>query len=416
MSLPALFLDELRQRTPMLQLVGRRVRLVRSGRQTKGCCPFHGEKTPSFYVYEDHYHCFGCGAHGDAVSFVMAAQGLSFLEAVAELAADAGLTVPKDEAGAATRAQQTALADVLGAARAQFVRWLYEPGGATARDYLLGRGLTPTTIAEFGIGWSGPRGALSGAINAPIGAMIDAGLMTRRDDGIAIDFFRDRVMFPICAQGGQVVSFGGRTLGVAQPKYINGPETALYAKRRTLFGLDKAREALAMGNRLVIVEGYLDAIAMHQAGEAGAVAPLGSALTEEQLLECWRLSPAPVLAFDGDAAGHRAVLHAMDVALPKLAPDRTISVAFLPVGEDPDSLIKTGGPAAMRAVLDAALPVDRVLATILRPEGNGPLMRALWRNRLADAVAAIADEQVATDIRRGLLDHYFDERQQQSGG
>ena len=354
MALPAGFLDELRARTPLAAIVGRRVRLARSGRQWKGCCPFHGEKTPSFYVYEDgHYHCFGCGAHGDAIGFVMQSEGAGFMEAVERLAAEAGLEVPKPSPEAAEAEQKRLdLAAVLEAAQASYQRRLFLPegpprAGLSARpwpDRADDPPLRPRLVGR------GPRGA--GRRSRPRGhvpqdQLVDAGLMRRDDEtGRAFDLFFNRVMFPIRDRRGRVISFGGRILGDGQPKYVNGPETALFSKRRTLYALDLAREAVRGGAPLVVVEGYMDVIALAQAGIGGAVAPLGTALTEEQLEELWRLAPAPILCFDGDAAGSRAAARAAELALPLLAPDRTLRLARLPAGEDPDTLVRRQGATA----------------------------------------------------------------------
>ena len=334
MALPAGFLDELRARTPLAAIVGRRVRLARSGRQWKGCCPFHGEKTPSFYVYEDgHYHCFGCGAHGDAIGFVMQTEGAGFMEAVERLAAEAGLEVPKPspEAAEAER-QRLDLAAVLEAAQASYQRRLFLPEGRARAGLSARPRSVRETIRRFGLGWSGEgRGALAadlGRDGITQDQLVDAGLMRRDDEtGRAFDLFFNRVMFPIRDRRGRVISFGGRILGDGQPKYVNGPETALFSKRRTLYALDLAREAVRGGAPLVVVEGYMDVIALAQAGIGGAVAPLGTALTEEQLEELWRLAPAPILCFDGDAAGSRAAARAAELALPLLAPDRTLRLA-----------------------------------------------------------------------------------------
>ncbi|HTI82395.1 MAG TPA: DNA primase, partial [Acetobacteraceae bacterium] len=334
MPLPSSFLDELRARTPLAAVIGRRVRLARSGRQLKGCCPFHNEKTPSFYVYEDgQYHCFGCGAHGDAISFVMQSEGAGFMEAVERLSAEAGMEVPKPspEAAEAER-RRLDLGAVLEAALIAFQRRLFLPEGRQALAYLIGRGLSEETIRRFALGWSGEgRGALAADLardGVTADQLVDAGLM-RRDDETSrtSDLFFNRVMFPIRDRRGRVISFGGRTLGDGQPKYVNGPETALFSKRRTLYGLDLAREAVRGGAALLVVEGYMDVIALAQAGIGGAVAPLGTALTEEQLEELWRLSPAPILCFDGDSAGSRAAARAAELALPMLAPDRSLKLA-----------------------------------------------------------------------------------------
>src|SRR6202789_4502275 len=312
MALPAGFLDDLRARTPLSAVIGRRVRLARSGRQWKGCCPFHGEKTPSFYVYDDHYHCFGCGVHGDAITFVMQSQGASFPEAVEQLATEAGMQVPKSSPEAAeAEKQRLDLASVLDAAAASYQRRLLLPEGKEARDYLTNRGLTEDTIRRYGLGWSGEgRGAIAadlGREGVTAEQLVDTGLMRRDDEtGRVFDLFFNRVMFPIRDRRGRTISFGGRIMGDGQPKYVNGPETALFSKRRTLYGLDLAREAVRRDGTLVVVEGYMDVIALGQAGFDAAVAPLGTALTEEQLTELWRLSPAPVLCFDGDGAGARA--------------------------------------------------------------------------------------------------------------
>jgi DNA primase len=418
MALPPQFLDELRARTPLPALIGRRVRLARSGRQWKGCCPFHGEKTPSFYVYDDHYHCFGCGAHGDAITFAMQSNGTSFPEAIEQLAAEAGMQVPAQspEAQAAER-RRVDLGSVLEMAAAGFQRRLFLPDGKQARDYLTRRGLSEDTIRRYGLGWSGEG---RGAIAADLGRegvtqeqLIDAGLMRRDDETARVyDLFFSRVMFPIRDRRGRTISFGGRTLGDGQPKYLNGPETELFAKRRTLYGLDLAREAVRHGATLVVVEGYMDVIALGQAGFGAAVAPLGTALTEEQLGELWRLSPTPVLCFDGDAAGGRAAARAADLALPMLAPERTLKLIALPTGEDPDSLVRSHGAPAFQTMLDSARPLADCLYDLLR-EATGaatPEQRATLRNRLEEAAKRIPDKALASEYRGALLDRFFASR------
>jgi DNA primase len=416
MALPAAFLDELRARTPLPAVIGRRVRLARSGRQWKGCCPFHGEKTPSFYVYDDgHFHCFGCGAHGDAIGFVMQSEGAGFMEAVERLAAEAGLEVPKPspEAAEAER-KRHGIGSVLDLAQASYVKRLFLPEGRQALSYLLARGLTETTIRCFGLGWSGEgRGALAAELardGITADQLHEAGLLRRDDEtGRPFDLFFNRVMFPIRDRRGRVISFGGRILGDGQPKYVNGPETALFAKRRTLYALDLAREAMRGGARLVVVEGYMDVIALAQAGVGGAVAPLGTALTEEQLEELWRLAPAPILCFDGDAAGARAAARAAELALPLLAPERTLQLATLPAGEDPDTLVRRQGVAGMQSVLDAARPLAVALYDLMREAGGEatPEQRAAFRARLEAAAKRIPDRSLAGEYRRVLLDRFF---------
>jgi DNA primase len=421
MALPPAFLDDLRARTPLAPLVGRRVRLARNGRQWKGCCPFHTEKTPSFYVYDDHFHCFGCGAHGDALSFLMRLEGASFPEAVERLAAEAGMEVPKPSPQAAERERRARdLHGVLEAAEAAFRRRLHAPEGRAALDYLRRRGLAEATIARFGLGWSGEgRGALAAELRADgieMAQLVEAGLMKPRDPdapaGAAVDLFFGRVMFPIRDRRGRVISFGGRILGDGQPKYVNGPETPLFQKRRSLYGLDLAREGVFRGAALVVVEGYMDVIALHQAGFGGAVAPLGTALTGEQMQALWQMHPAPVLCFDGDAAGGRAAARAAKAALPLLAPDRSLRLAVLPPGEDPDTLVAQRGSAGFEAVLAAARPLSVALYDLLAeatPASATAEQRSALRNRLAAAAATIPDRALAGEVRRVLLDRFYAE-------
>ncbi len=416
MPLPAAFLDELRFRTPLATVVSRRVRLARSGRQWKGCCPFHGEKTPSFYVYEDgHYHCFGCGAHGDAIGFVMQSEGASFSEAVERLAGEAGLELPRPSAEAAeAERKRLNLAGVLEAAQACFHRRLFLPEGRHALAYLRVRGLSEDTIRRFGLGWSGEG---RGALLADLGRegivpdqLVDAGLMRHDDEtGRTFGLFFNRVMFPIRDRRGRVISFGGRTLGDGQPKYVNGPETALFAKRRTLYGLDQARAAVRSGAALVVVEGYMDVIALAQAGIGGAVAPLGTALTEEQLGELWRLAPAPILCFDGDAAGSRAAARAADLALPLLGPERTLRLARLPAGDDPDTVVRRQGYEAIRGILASATPLADALYDLMRDAGGeaSPEQRAALLTRLDAAASRISDKALSREYRDALRNRFF---------
>ena len=424
MALPASFLDELRARLPLAAVVARKVRLARSGRQMKGCCPFHGEKTPSFYVYDDgHYHCFGCGAHGDAIGFVMQSEGAGFMEAVERLAAEAGLKVPKPSAEAAeAERKRLDLGAVLEAAQASYQRRLFLPEGRHALGYLLGRGLSEPTIQRFGLGWSGEgRGTLLadlGREGVTADQLIECGLMRHDDEtGRTFDLFFNRVMFPIRDRRGRVISFGGRILADGQPKYVNGPETALFSKRRTLYGLDIAREAVRGGAALVVVEGYMDVIALAQAGIGGAVAPLGTALTEEQLEELWRLAPAPILCFDGDAAGSRAAARAAEMALPLLASDRSLRLARLPAGEDPDTLVRRQGGDGMRGVLDAAMPLADALFDLLRQAGGDstPEQRAAFLRRLNQAASQIPDKALADEYREALRGRFYAARRLNRG-
>jgi DNA primase len=418
MSLPPNFLDELRARTPLAPLIARKVRLERAGRDQKGCCPFHNERSPSFYVYDDHYHCFGCGAHGDAISFVMQNEGAAFMEAVEHLAAEAGLAVPKPTPQAAEAARREAdLSDVLEAAGAEYRRLLRTPQGATALAYLRGRGLSEPIIERFGLGWSGEgRGTLREALarqEITPAKMIEAGLMKAGERG-PVDYFFARVMFPIRDRRGRIISFGGRLLGDGQPKYLNGPETDLFSKRQTLYGLDIARAAVRNGAALIVVEGYMDVIALHEAGFTGAVAPLGTALTEAHLAELWRISPRPLLCFDGDAAGRRAALRSTELALKALAPDRGLAILRLKEGDDPDSFVRREGAPALAALIAAAPNLAETLYDMLAEgaQRTSPEGRAAFRKRLEAAARSIEDRSLAGEYRASLIDRLYAERRQ----
>lgn len=421
------FLDELRARTPIAAVIGRRAKLTRSGRNWKACCPFHGEKTPSFYVYEDGFHCFGCGAHGDVISFVMQTSGQSFLDTVTSLAGEAGLEVPR-QAPAAREAVARAktLVEVLDAAQRSYVHRLKAAEGRDGLAYLRGRGLSDATIESFGLGWSGDgRGSLEAVLRQEgftSELMAEAGLMRLDEAGRPKgELFFNRVTFPIRDRRGSLVSFGGRILGDGQPKYLNGPETPLFSKRLTLFALDRAQAAVravksdakvgAKSADLVVVEGYMDVIALHQAGFSGAVAPLGTALTSEQMEALWRVSVAPVLCFDGDAAGRRASIKAAEVALPLLDTERSLRFCRLPEGEDPDSLLRGQGAGALRSILDGALPIGGTLFDLLS-EGvrsdASPEQRAALHARLVEAASRIPNRTLAGEYRRTLLDRFFE--------
>jgi DNA primase len=429
MALPPSFLDELRARTPLAALIGRRTKLTRSGRDWKGCCPFHNEKSPSFYVYADHYHCFGCGAHGDAIGFVMQTQNAGFMEAVETLAAEAGLDVPRasPEAAAAER-RRSDLHEVLALAAKRFQALLAAPEGRAALDYLRRRGLTDETISRFGLGYSGGgRGALAAEL-AQSGVeprqLVEAGLIKQAEDGRAVDLFFGRVMFPIRDPRGRVISFGGRIMGEGQPKYLNGPETALFSKRRTLYGLDLARLDLAKaakrngsGGRqgLVVVEGYMDVIALSQAGFP-AVAPLGTAITAEQMDALWQQDKRPVFCFDGDAAGRRAGRRAIGLALPLLSPDRSLGIVVLPEGEDPDTVVGRRGRQGMADEL-ARDDLGTAIYGLIKDE-VGPISPEGWallRNRLDETARAIPDRALADTYRSALRDRWYQDRRSASG-
>jgi len=411
MTITPQFLDELRARVPVSDIVGKRVKLAKKGREFSGLCPFHNEKTPSFTVNDDKafYHCFGCGAHGDVIRFVTETEGLSFPEAVEKLAAKAGLQVPKATREERQRAERAkSLQDACEAAARFYERHLREQDGAAALNYLHQRGLKDGTIQQFRLGWA-PDGrvALKQVLigeGFPEAMLIEAGLLIKPEEGgDSFDRFRGRVMFPIADRRGRVIAFGGRALGDIKPKYLNSPETPLFNKGRLLYALDTAREAARDGADIIVTEGYMDVIALWQAGFKGAVAPLGTALTESQIEELWRLAPEPVLCFDGDQAGRRAAARAVDRALPRLQPGYSLRFAMLPAGEDPDSLIMAEGPPAFRKLLDGAMPlVDWLwqLETAGRPTDT-PERRTAIRKALRDRVAGIGE--------RSVQEAYFDE-------
>ncbi len=421
MAFPPGFLDELRSRIALADLVGRRVRLTRRGREHGGLCPFHNEKTPSFYVVEDKgfFHCFGCGAHGDAIGFLMRADNLDFIEAVERLAGEAGIAVPQQTPQERERAQrQKTLMEALAAAAAFYEAQLWGPSGARARDYLTARGLDEETIRRFRLGWAPQdrqtlRRTLGKEFPEPL--LMEAGLLHASDrGGSPYDYFANRVMFPIGDRAGRVIAFGARTIGDDQPKYLNSPDTPVFEKGRVLYGWSAARANIGGdgdpgGHGVIVTEGYMDVIALHRAGFATAVAPLGTALTETQLRELWRLSPEPVLCFDGDNAGQRAARRALERALPLLQPGRSLRFVTLPPGEDPDSLIRGAGRSDFAERLAAARPLSEMLwQTELdaRPIDT-PERRADLKARLERHAREIADADVQREYRRALLDRYY---------
>jgi len=425
MAFPPGFVDELRSRISLAGLIGRSVKLVRRGREYAGLCPFHHEKTPSFYVVEDKsfFHCFGCGAHGDAIGFVMRHDNLDFIEAITKLAGEAGLAVPRATREERERAQQQkTLLGALEAAAAFYEARLASPAGARARNYLDERGLDAETIRRFRLGWApDDRQALRRGLSGdfPESLLIEAGLLRRPSSGAPdepIDYFRSRVMFPIGDRAGRVIAFGGRILGDGQPKYLNSPESALFEKGQVLYGWAAARAGLSRearfpGAAVIVTEGYMDVIALHRAGVPTAVAPLGTALTDFQLHDLWRLGSEPILCFDGDAAGRRAAARALYRALPFLGAGRSLRFASLPSGEDPDSLIRTQGRIAFEAILGAARPLSDMLWEIelaAKPRNTPERLADVWR-RLMSRVELIPDRKVQAEYRN-LFYKRFDPR------
>ncbi len=418
MAFPPGFLDELRARLSLSDVVGRKVSLKRrSGSEYAGLCPFHNEKTPSFTVNDKKgfYHCFGCGEHGDAVGFVMKTEGLSFPESVEKLAREVGLAVPRATPQERERAERaSSLQEVVELAARWFQKQLRLPVGRHGLDYLRGRGLSEETIDDFRLGFApDTRDGIIAALKreaVPVDKIVEAGLAIQPEDAgrETYDRFRGRVIFPINDRRGRVIAFGGRVMGVGEPKYLNSPETPLFHKGANLYCLDRARVAVTKDQAVIVAEGYMDVIALHAAGFSGAVAPLGTALTEGQLGELWKLADEPFLCFDGDNAGQRAAQRAAERALPLLRPGKSLSFVVLPKGEDPDSLIRSRGVDAMRSVLKLARPLSDVVWD-MDTEGkpaDTPERRASIQRAVEKRVEEIADPMVRdyyrTEMRNRL--------------
>jgi DNA primase len=411
MRYPPSILEDIRARLPVSAVVGRRVKLTKAGREWRGLSPFNAEKSPSFYVNDQKqfYHCFSSGKHGDIFSFVMETEGLGFTEAVERLAGEAGVTLPKLTAEAVQQEKKRAgLSEALEFAAAFFRDELKGARGREARAYLTGRALGTGVIEKFGLGYApnerfALRDHLAGkGVSSEV--MIEAGLLIHGEDiAVPYDRFRDRVMFPIQDAKGRVIAFGGRALAKdAQAKYLNSPETSVFHKGQTVFNLHRARKAAHDTSALFLVEGYVDCIALDRAEVPNVVAPLGTALTDEQLQLVWRMVPQPTLCFDGDKAGLRAAHRAIDVALPHLGPSKTLQFIFLPEGQDPDDLLRNEGPEALRAALERPRPLVDVLfqREIERAPLTTPEQKADCEKRLFIAVSRIPDE----DLKR----HYRD--------
>jgi DNA primase len=416
MTLTPQWLDELRARVSLSGVIARTTRLTKAGREFKACCPFHNEKTPSFTVNDEKgfYHCFGCGAHGDVIRWMTDQRGLSFMDAVKELAAEAGMDVPAPDPRAAKAAEQRdSLHDVTAAAQQWFVACLASPEGEKARAYLATRGFDAHTVARFGFGYA-PEGrqALKAALEKfPEAKLIEAGLRIAVDDKEPYDRFRGRLMLPIEDARGRVIAFGGRILDKTRtdaPKYLNSPDTPLFDKGRTLYNLHRAGPLARQAGRLIVVEGYMDVIALAAAGIGECVAPLGTALTERQIEMLWRLVEVPILCFDGDAAGQRAAMRAVTRALPLLRPGHSLRIVRLPAGLDPDDLIRRDGAKAMESLLDDAKSLietlwehERDAAPLATPEDKAGL-----KARLLVHVETIANTDIRALYRRELLDRF----------
>ena len=409
------FLDDLRARLPVSEVVGRRVKLKKAGREWKGLSPFQQEKSPSFTVNDQKgfYHDFSSGKHGDIISFLMETEGVAFTEAVERLAAMAGMALPAATPDAARHEQRRkTLYDVMELATKFFADTLASRHGARARGYLADRAISPAVQLQFRIGYApAERFALKeylGAQGIPVEDMVEAGLLVAGDDiPVPYDKFRDRVMFPITDLRNRVIAFGGRALEKdVAAKYMNSPETPLFHKGDNLYNLSAARQAAHNGSALVVVEGYVDVIAMVGSGFGATVAPLGTALTENQLALLWKMADEPILCFDGDKAGQKAAWRAADLALPQLKPGKSLRFALLPEGQDPDDLARSGGRIAIEEVIGAA----RGLADVIwsrEIEGGSfatPERRAALEMRINELTNSIRDEVLRRYYRQDLAE------------
>ncbi|MGY3620992.1 DNA primase [Bradyrhizobium sp. USDA 10063] len=409
------FLDELRARLPVSEVVGKRVRLKKAGKEWKGLSPFQQEKTPSFTVNDQKgfYHDFSSGKHGNIFDFVMETEGVSFPEAVERLASMAGMALPAVTPDAARHEQRRkTLHDVMELAAKFFADTLASRTGAKARGYLADRAISPATQLQFRLGYAPPdRFALKehlGGQGISTEDMVEAGLLVA-GDGIPVpyDRFRDRVMFPITDLRGRVIAFGGRALEKDVPaKYLNSPETPLFHKGDNLYNLATARQAAHDGALLIVVEGYVDVIAMVTSGFSGAVAPLGTALTENQLALLWKMADEPILCFDGDRAGQKAAYRAADLALPHLKPGKSLRFALLPEGQDPDDLARSGGRGAIEEVISAARGLADVLWSREIEGGNfaTPERRAALEARIGELTNGVRDDVVRRYYRQDFAE------------
>jgi len=406
------FLDEIRLRVGLADVVGRRTKLTKRGREHVGLCPFHKEKTPSFTVNEDKgfYHCFGCGAHGDVIRFITETEGMPFVEVVTNLAGQAGLQMPTISPGDQERdARSKTLRDVVEAAAGWFESQMASQAGDDARSYLAGRGIAPEIAKQFRIGFAPERkNSLKDALIARGFAedlLKEAGLLGTPDDGRAsYDYFRNRLMFPIWDRRGQVIAFGGRALGDARAKYLNSPETPLFHKGHVLYNLHQAAPLARDAGSILVVEGYMDVIGLAAGGIGHAVAPLGTALTEAQMTTLWRVVPEPILCFDGDRAGKGAAYRAAERAIPMLKPGYSLQFVMLPEGEDPDSLVRARGRTAMDELLARPIDLSDILWEMLT-EGKSfdtPARQAGLEDEFGKMIRQIPDERVRSHYSRYL--------------
>lgn len=415
MRYPPQFLDRLRGHFRLSEVVNRRVPLKKHGREYMANCPFHNEKTPSFTVSDEKgfYHCFGCQAHGDVIGFIKEYEGLNYIQAVESLAREAGIPLPELTA---RQRQAYDLSEKLYEVLEESTRWfsdqLKRPSNSHAADYIAKRGISEDSIRQFRLGYA-PRdrqGLHQHLVKKGFSAQLlrEAGILSVSDDGSAYDKFRGRVIFPIRDIGGRVIAFGGRILDSAAtpnaPKYLNSQETMLFNKGHVLYNYDIARKSAARSGQVMLCEGYMDVIALAQAGITHAVAPLGTAVTEHHLNMAWQLANEPVMCLDGDAAGLKAMTRALDLAMPHLKPGKSLHFCLLPQGEDPDSIVKSGGAQAMQELVQKSIPlVEMLWRTRFNPQDMAiPEKRAAARASLMQAVGHIRDKEVQRAYREEM--------------
>ena len=416
MALPPRFLEELRDKVPLSTVIGRKVKLTRRGHEYTGLCPFHHEKTPSFTINDakGFYHCFGCGAHGDIIKYLMDAEKMPFMEAVEHLAGMAGMKVP--ESSPAQLAQEKRRGDltaIMEEACRFFQTQLFSMGGERGKNYLIRRGISGQVAKQFRLGYAPSGSALTAHFQAKgfdIKECMNLGLVARNTKtGQLHDYFYDRVMFPILDRRKRVIGFGGRMMEKGEPKYLNSPETALFHKGEQLYALPNAIETIRQKNEVILVEGYMDVIALHSAGFTNAVAPLGTALTEQQIKILWQSCDEPLICFDGDGAGRKASVRALNRALPILTPGKSLRFVFLPDPFDPDDMIRKKSPEAFAQLIKEARSFADVLwdtLTMAHPVDT-PERMAKFEKDVRDTVALIQDTTVRGYYQKDFKDRLW---------
>ena len=412
------FLDEIRAKVPIADVVGQRVKLVRKGREYTGLCPFHNEKTPSFTVNEakGFYHCFGCGAHGDVIKFEMEAGGLPFMDAVTKLANRAGLKVPQFSRENEEEAKhRSSWYEIMELACGFFEKNLLLPSGHEALDYLTRRGFDNSIIKKFRLGYAPDNNGLHAYLtskNVSESDMIELGLAVLSEkNGKVYDFFRNRVIIPIFDKRDRIIGYGGRVMGNEQPKYLNSPETPIFNKRKVLYNLNYARDKAYENKRIVICEGYMDVIAQSKYGFDYAVAPLGTALTEDQIQEAWKICPEPTLCFDGDGAGIRAAIRSVDRVLPILKAGYSLKYVFLPDKMDPDEFLKAKGAEEYEKAITNTMPLADLLwrKNIQAQPTNTPEQKAMFEKNIYEEIAKITDEKVRGYYQQDMRNRIYSE-------